>query len=101
MKIWFNKLHDSRRQVVEVAGPEITIGRDASCDVVLASPLVSRQHAVLRLASGGLELENVGLNSCLVGATEVLGELHAAGESGAVKIGDVRDGAEGVRYVGF
>ena len=73
MKIWFNKLQDSRRQVVEVAGPEVTIGRDATCDVVLASPLVSRQHAVLRLRSGGIELENLGLNSCLVGATEVLG----------------------------
>src|SRR4030095_3704582 len=73
MKIWFNKLHDSRRQVIEVAGPEVTIGRDAGCDVVLASPLVSRQHAVLRLRPGGIELENLGLNSCLVGATEVLG----------------------------
>ncbi|MCI0358337.1 MAG: Flp pilus assembly complex ATPase component TadA, partial [Planctomycetaceae bacterium] len=73
MKIWFNKLHDSRRQVVEVDGPEITVGRDAACDVVLASPLVSRQHAVLRLRPGGIELENLGLNSCLVGATEVLG----------------------------
>jgi Flp pilus assembly CpaF family ATPase len=73
MKIWFNKLQDSRRQVVEVAGPEISIGRDATCDVVLASPLVSRQHAVLRLTGGGIELENLGLNSCLVGATEVLG----------------------------
>ena len=49
MKIWFNKLHESRRSVVELAGPEITIGRDATCDVVLASPLVSRKHAVVRV----------------------------------------------------
>ena len=29
MKIWFNKLHESRRSVVELTGPEISIGRDA------------------------------------------------------------------------
>ncbi len=73
MKIWFNKLHESRRSVVELAGPEISIGRDATCDVVLGSPLVSRRHAVVRLNGDKLELENVGLNSCLVGATEVFG----------------------------
>jgi pilus assembly protein CpaF len=73
MKIWFNKLHESRRSVVELAGPEISIGRDATCDVVLASPLVSRRHAVVRISGDKLELENVGLNSCLVGAQEVFG----------------------------
>ena len=49
MKIWFHKLHESRRSVVELTGAEISIGRDATCDVVLASPLVSRRHAVVRL----------------------------------------------------
>jgi Flp pilus assembly CpaF family ATPase len=73
MKIWFNKLHESRRSVVELTAPEISIGRDASCDVVLASPLVSRRHAIVRIHDGRLELENVGLNSCLVGSTEVFG----------------------------
>jgi Flp pilus assembly CpaF family ATPase len=73
MKIWFNQLHDSKRTAVEVAGPEVSIGRDAACDVVLASPLVSRRHVVLRISGGRYELENVGLNSCLVGATEVFG----------------------------
>jgi len=73
VKIWFNKLHESRRSVVELAGPEISIGRDATCDVVLASPLVSRRHAVVRMNGDRLELENVGLNSCLVGSVEVFG----------------------------
>jgi hypothetical protein len=36
-------------------------------------PLVSRRHAVVKLLNGELQLENVGLNSCLVGETEVLG----------------------------
>ena len=73
MKVWFNKVHESRRQVVDVAGGELTIGRDAGNTLVLASPLVSRRHAVVRLLNGELQLENVGLNSCLVGETEVLG----------------------------
>src|SRR5688572_25773377 len=73
MKVWFHKLHESRRSLLELAGPEITIGRDATCDVVLASPLVSRRHAVVRVSSERLELENVGLNSLHVGSAEVLG----------------------------
>ena len=48
MKIWFNKINESRRNVVEVSGSQITIGRDASNTVCLQSPLVSRQHAVVR-----------------------------------------------------
>jgi len=75
MKIWFNKVNESRRSVVEVNGEEIQFGRDESNTVVLRSPLVSRRHAVVRQLSdkGQLELENVGVNSCLVGETEVLG----------------------------
>ena len=56
-----------------MAGPEVSIGRDAACDVVLHSPLVSRKHAIVRQLDDGLVLENVGLNSCVVGDTEVLG----------------------------
>ncbi len=42
---------------------------------MLRSPLVSRRHAVVRRVDGNgqLELENVGVNSCVVGDTEVLG----------------------------
>ena len=57
--------------MVEVAAQEVTIGRDPSNTVVLASPLVSRHHAVVRLRGGQLHLENVGLNSCVVGDVEV------------------------------
>ncbi len=71
MKIWFNKINDSRRSMLDVADGEIRIGRDATNTVVLASPLVSREHAVVRMSTGRLELENVGLNSCVVGDTEV------------------------------
>ena len=73
MKIWFNKINESRRSVVESEAAEVFIGRDETNSVVLRSPLVSRQHAVVRMSNGEMELENVGLNSCLVGDTEVLG----------------------------
>ncbi len=74
MKIWFNKVDESRRQSVDFAAQEIRFGRDPSNDVVLKSPLVSRRHAVVRRVDGKqLELENVGVNSCLVGENEVLG----------------------------
>ena len=73
MKIWFNKVDESRRQSVDFLANEVRIGRDPSNDVVLKSPLVSRRHAVVRRVDGQLELENVGVNSCLVGEKEVLG----------------------------
>ncbi|MGO8750118.1 MAG: ATPase, T2SS/T4P/T4SS family [Thermoguttaceae bacterium] len=83
MKIWFNKINESRRSMVEVAAQEVTIGRDPSNTVVLASPLVSRHHAVVRLRGGQLHLENVGLNSCVVGDVEVSGAQTAVFDPGA------------------
>ncbi|MEN6493290.1 MAG: ATPase, T2SS/T4P/T4SS family [Thermoguttaceae bacterium] len=73
MRIWYNKVHESRRLMVEVHDAEVTIGRDPTNTVVLQSPLVSRRHVVVRLLNGQLQLENVGLNSCVVGEEEVLG----------------------------
>jgi Flp pilus assembly CpaF family ATPase len=82
MKIWYNKLNESRRSVVDVDGSEVTIGRDPSNHVVLPSPLVSRHHAVVRLQNGQLYLENVGLNSCVVGEVEVSGSQAVAFDPG-------------------
>jgi pilus assembly protein CpaF len=73
LKIWYNKVHESRRTMVEVLQPEVTIGREPGNAVVLPSPLVSRRHVVVRQSNGQLQLENVGLNSCVVGEEEVLG----------------------------
>ena len=73
MKVWFNKMHDSRRNLVEVKDGEVNIGRDPDNTVVLQSPLVSKRHAIVRYVNGKLQLENVGLNGCLVGELEVLG----------------------------
>jgi len=82
MKIWFNKISESRRTLVEADGTEVTIGRDPENTVVLQSPLVSRHHAVVRMTGGQLFLENVGLNSCLVGDVEVTGSQTVVFEPG-------------------
>jgi len=82
MKVWYNKINESRRAMVETSGAEVTIGRDPSNTVVLQSPLVSRHHAVVRLTDGKLHLENVGLNSCVVGDEEVAGAQTAVFEPG-------------------
>ncbi len=84
MKIWFNKINESRRSMVEV--DRIGSHRSAATrtnTVCLQSPLVSRRHAVVRLLNGKLQLENVGLNSCVVGDEEVLGGQTAEFEPGA------------------
>ena len=82
MKVWFNKVNESRRSVIELRDAEVTIGRDPGNAVCLQSPLVSRRHAVVRLSDGRLHLENVGLNSCVVGEEEVLGGQSATFEPG-------------------
>ena len=73
MKVWFNKVHDSRRSLIETNDSVIRIGRDDGNTVVLQSPLVGKQQAVVRRDNGLLTLENLGINSCVVGETEVLG----------------------------
>ncbi len=83
MKVWYNRVNESRRSMVEVGDTEVTIGRDPANSVCLQSPLVSRRHAVVRPAGGKLHLENVGLNSCIVGDEEVLGGQSAVFEPGA------------------
>ena len=73
MKVWYNKIHDSRRTMVEIADPVIRIGRELSNTIVLSSPLVSKRHAIVTQQNGKLRLENVGINGCMVGEVEVLG----------------------------
>src|SRR5579862_1840429 len=73
MKVWYNKIHDSRRTMVEIAESVIHIGRDATNTIVLQSPLVSKRHAIVTQQNGKLRLENVGINGCMVGDVEVLG----------------------------
>jgi Flp pilus assembly CpaF family ATPase/pSer/pThr/pTyr-binding forkhead associated (FHA) protein len=73
MKIWYNKIHDSRRSVLETEDDAIHIGRDEANTVVLKSPLVSKRQAIVRRDNGKLRLENIGINSCMIGDVELIG----------------------------
>ncbi len=73
MKVWYNKVHDSRRSQIETEENEIRIGRDGENTVVLQSPLVSKRQAIVSLTGDKLKLENIGINSCMVGGAEVMG----------------------------
>lgn len=73
MKVWFNKVNESRRQSIETEDATISVGRDRSNVLTLQSPLVSKRQAVVTRNDGQLQFENVGINSCMVGDTEVMG----------------------------
>jgi Flp pilus assembly CpaF family ATPase len=84
VKVWLNKINDSRRTLIEVPGIEATLGRDPANQIVLESPLVSRRHAVVRRAGEQYTLENLGLNSCQVGDINVPSGESLSFEAGAV-----------------
>ena len=73
MKVWFNKVNESRRQSIETEDATISVGRDRANVLILQSPLVSKRQAVVTRDNGLLKFDNVGINSCMVGDTEVMG----------------------------
>jgi len=73
MKIWYNKIHESRRAMLETEEQVVHIGREPSNLLVLKSPLVAKRQAIVRVNDGRLSIENVGLNSCMVGDRELMG----------------------------
>lgn len=73
MKVWFNKVNESRRQSIETEDATISVGRDRANVLTLQSPLVSKRQAIVTRDNGLLKFENVGINSCMVGDTEVMG----------------------------
>lgn len=50
----------TRNGLVVLGRPLVQIGRMESNDIVLADPLASRHHAVIRWAPGGYEVEDLG-----------------------------------------
>lgn len=54
------QLEDGTIQEVPLMTETLTLGRDAACDLVLASPIISRQHARLTRRSQGYTLEDLG-----------------------------------------
>jgi Flp pilus assembly CpaF family ATPase len=67
MKIWYNNIIDTDRHVVEVQGERIRIGRSPSNEIVLDSPYVADEAAVLYRRNNGWELVALGMNGVTLG----------------------------------
>ena len=73
MKIWYNNIIDTERHVVEVQGDRIRIGRGASNEIVLASPYVADEAAVLLRRGNTWELVALGMNGVTLGDRQLFG----------------------------
>jgi predicted DCC family thiol-disulfide oxidoreductase YuxK len=66
-----------RTGIAPLLKTETTIGRSASCDVVLDSALVSRRHARILMSDAGLFIEDLGSrNGIIVNGTLVRGSAR-------------------------
>jgi pilus assembly protein CpaF len=73
MKIWYNNIIDTERHVVEVQGDRIRIGRAATNEIVLDSPYVADEAAVLYRRGGVWELVALGMNGVTLGERQLFG----------------------------
>jgi Flp pilus assembly CpaF family ATPase len=67
MKIWYNNIIDTDRHVVEVQGDRIRIGRSPANEIVLDSPYVADEAAVLYRRNNAWELVALGMNGVTLG----------------------------------
>src|SRR5262245_42760942 len=73
MKIWYNNIIDTDRHVVEVSGDRIRIGRAAHNEIVLDSPYVAEEAAVLYRRNGAWTLVSLGINGVKLGDRQLFG----------------------------
>jgi Flp pilus assembly CpaF family ATPase len=73
MKIWYNNIIDTDRHVVEVQGDRIRIGRSKANEIVLDSPYVADEAAVLYRRTNGWELVALGMNGVSLGDRQLFG----------------------------
>src|SRR5262245_51509836 len=73
MKIWYNNIIDTDRNVVDVQGDRIRIGRAKSNEIVLNSPYVADEAAVLYRRGNGWELVALGMNGVTLGDRQLFG----------------------------
>ena len=67
MKIWFNNVMDTEPNVAEVSGNRVRIGRNPDNDLVLDSPFIAGEAAVLYKRQGVWELVALGINGVKLG----------------------------------
>jgi pilus assembly protein CpaF len=71
MRIWHNKIGQGAGEVLEHRGDQVRIGRGATNDVVLDSPYVADQAAILSRAGAQWELTALGKNEIRVGSAAI------------------------------
>lgn len=80
---------------IDIGGEQLTIGRDASCDVVLDDRTVSRQHARLVAGPTGVVIEDLdSRNGTFVAGKRI--HRHTVSPGDAISIGNYRITFEGV-----
>jgi two-component system, cell cycle response regulator len=89
---WLVVIHAPQRRLLGAHLPlgraEVTLGRDAGCDLVLDAEDVSRRHARVRAEGGGHRLEDLGsTNGTFVGGERVGSRVLAAGD--LIRLGSV------------
>lgn len=71
MQLKFHNVHEARNFVTSIIGHEIRLGRSPRSDVILDSPFVSDEAAVLRRTGRKWELEILNRNGCGLGGIEI------------------------------
>ncbi len=71
MEIWVYNQYSDTREVVQVDGENVAIGRDESNDVTLRSPFVSREHGRIVQDNGTFFIESLGMNGLTVANRDV------------------------------
>ena len=77
MQVWWNSLIDTQRRLLDIPGGRIRIGRAASNDVVLDSPYLADEAAVLYKRGDAWELVALGMNGVQVGERTLYGGQRA------------------------
>ena len=87
MKVWYNNILEARRYVATVSGDRVRIGREARNDIVLNSPFVADEAAVLQRRGAAWELVALGMNGCEVARQPVrFGERCAITPQSPIRI---------------
>lgn len=80
--------NDTGRSVTLPANGAVTIGRDASCTLVLNDPRVSSRHAEVRLSGSGVVVADLGsANGTLVNGQQISGPTSAP-DGAEIQVGE-------------
>lgn len=101
--ITFNSGHSSvtapvTQKSVQLRGQNISLGRDAQCDLVLASPTVSRTHAIVTPQAGQYILQDRSTNGIFLNGQRVNGAAVLP-QGGKIRIGPYTIVRQGDRLV--